>query len=143
MADKDRLEREIDEILNKIERFPSPENRRARARRRVLRRVGGAIAQRQQALLRYVSRVSLGQVMLVSFLMILGSFFFNRLNPLLMQWVLYAGIILLISSFAIYMFSKPAAGQQPTFWRGRKIQYRSEPLSARLRRWFGAMRNRR
>ena len=36
MADKDRLEREINEILNKIEQFPTAESRRARARKRAL-----------------------------------------------------------------------------------------------------------
>lgn len=142
MADKDRLEREINEILNKIEQFPTPESRRARARKRALRRVGDAIASRQRAITRQLGRISVSQLVLISFLIILGSFFFRRFNPLLMQWALYAGIVLFVSSFAILLFSRPRSSS-PRYWRGRQIAYRSEPLTTRLRRWLASKRRRR
>jgi len=142
----DRLEREIEEILDKIEKFPAPETRRARARRRVLRRIGGAIAERQRAVMRGLSRVSIGQVMLVAFLLILGSFFFRRFNAVLMQWALYAGIVLFISSFAILTFSRRGGGGTVQGqWRGREVRYRpgGPSLALRLRRWLAARRARR
>ena len=142
MADKDRLEREINEILDKIEQFPTAEGRRARARKRALRRAGGAIASRQRAFARQIGRVSISQLILISFLIILGSFFFRRFNPLLMQWALYAGIVLFVSSFAILLFSRPRSSS-PRYWRGRELTYRAEPITMRLRRWLASKRRRR
>ena len=141
----DRLEREIEEILDKIEHFPTPESRRARARKRYLRQLGSSIGQRQRAIASQLGRISISQVLLISFLMILGSFFFRRFNPVLMQWALYAGIILFITSFAILMFSRgqstPSSQQR---WRGREIEagYQASPLD-RLRRWWDTRRTRR
>jgi hypothetical protein len=142
MADKDRLEREINEILDKIEQFPTAESRRARARKRALRRAGDAIASRQRALTRQLGRISISQLILISFLIVLGSFFFRRFNPVLMQWALYAGIVLFVSSFAILLFSRPRSSS-PRYWRGRRIAYRSEPITARVRRWLASKRRRR
>ncbi len=135
MPDDDRLEREINEILDKIERFPDPESRRARARKRVFRRLANAAAQKQRALARQLSRISIGQLMLASFLIILGSFFFGRFLGPARTWVLLAGVILFVSSFAMMVFARggPPEGQ---YWRGREVGYPSEPLAARIRRWF-------
>jgi hypothetical protein len=138
----DRLEREINEILDNIERFPGPESRRARARKRAMRQVVNAIADAQRKFARRLARASMGQVMLAAFLMILGSFFFRRFNPLLMQWVLVAGIVLFISSFAIMVFAGGIRGGNQ-YWRGRQISHRSPPLGQRLRRWFTSRRRNR
>ena len=136
----DRLEREIEEILDKIEQFPSPESRRARARKLAVRRLGGAIADRQRAFASQLGRISMSQVMLVSFLLILGYFFFGRYSPVLMRWVLYGGIILFVTSFTILMFSRrasPRASSQER-WRGRPVQPvgRYPTLGERLRGWW-------
>jgi len=137
----DRLEREIEEILDKIEQFPSPESRRARARKQAVRRFGGAIAERQRAVASKLGRISMSQVMLVSFLLILGYFFFGRYSPLLMRWVLYAGIILFVTSFTILMLtrrSSPGAVSAQERWRGRPIRPADQgpTLAARLRAWW-------
>lgn len=145
MPDSDRLEREIEEILGKIEQFPEADARRRRARHRAFGRVGAAVSRQQQAIARQLGRVSISQVMLLAFLMILGSFFFRRMSPLLMEWVMYAGIVLFVSSFAIMMFSggpRGSGGGRQTKWRGRTVHYgphggHARPtLSQRLRRWW-------
>ncbi len=143
--DSDRLEREIEEILSKIEHFPDAETRRTRARKRALRGFGGAIAERQRAFAKALGRISIGQVMLISFLMILAAFFFRGFGP--MSWLLYAGIILFVSSFAIMVFAR-GGGSRGTVeqrWRGREIRYstRGTSLSQRLRRWWSSRRTRR
>ena len=144
MADSNRLEREIEEILGKIEQFPEPDSRRQRARQRVLREIGAAISARQRAVARELARISLSQVMLASFLMILGSFFFRRMSPLAMDWVMVAGIILFVSSFAILMFSRRGGSTVEQNWRGRTIRYQTGPaLSQRLRRWWDSRSTRR
>lgn len=140
----DRLEREINEILDKIEQFPTPEDRRARARRRLLKRAADLVAARQRGLARWLGRFSLGQVMMLSALIVLGSLFFRRMAPMLMQWVLLAGVALFVSTFAIMIFggggSGGAASSGPRYWRGRDMTHRSPSLSERLRRWFASLR---
>ena len=137
MSDSNRLEREIEEILGKIEQFPDAGARRKRSTNRVLQQIGAAISEQQRALMRQLSRFSISQVMLLSFILILGSLFFRRAAPLLMSWVLYAGIIVFVSSFAIMMFSGRGSLTAQQKWRGRPVQYRSEPpLSQRLRYWW-------
>lgn len=146
MSGNDRLEREIEEILGKIEHFPGPESRAKRARRRILQRAGYAVADRVRAVARELSRISMSQVMLLAFLMILFSFVFRRANPLMMNWVLYAGIILFVSAFAILVFTRRGGGGGTVEqnWRGRTIRYQTGPtLSQRIRRWFGSRRARR
>ncbi|MSQ31189.1 MAG: hypothetical protein EXR64_04065 [Dehalococcoidia bacterium] len=139
MSESNRLEREIEEILGKIEHFPEAESRRARIRKRVLRQIGAAISERQRALVRQLARFSISQVMLLSFLLILGSLFFRRASPVMMSWVLYAGIIMFVSSFAIMMFGGRGSSAAQQKWRGRPIRYQSGPtLSQRLRHWWSA-----
>ena len=145
MADnpkRDRLEREINEILGKIERFPEPQARRKQARKRALRNFGDAVSARQRAFTRELSRISLSQVMLASFLLILASLFFPGLAK---QWVLFAGIVLFISSFALMMFGgrkRSYGGSGQGYWRGRPVSYSGERWNDRVKRWL-ARRQRR
>ncbi len=137
----DRLEREIDEILSKIEHFPSARQRRTQAQRRWLRRAGNAVSARQQALMRELSRISLSQLMLLSFLLILGSFFLRRVVPIAWPWLMYAGAVLFLASFALMLFAGSSGlggsrgGGPHRYWRGRPVSY-SPTLSQRLRRWW-------
>ena len=139
----DRLEREINEILNKIEQFPTPETRRNRALRRQLRHIGAAVAVRQRAVARELSRISLSQLILLGFLLILGSFFLVRLGGPIAQWLLIAGVVLLVASFGLMLFGGGRGGRGTTRqWRGRTIAYDSDNLARRLRRWFGSRKSR-
>jgi hypothetical protein len=136
MADNDdRLEREINEILDKIERFPDPESRRARARRRFFRRAASGIADQQRAFIKRLSGIAVSQVMLVSFLLIIGSFFFGRFLGPAKSWLLLAGVILFFTSFGIMVFTRTGA-TQTQHWRGQDVTLRSVSLATRLRRWF-------
>ena len=125
MPDSNRLEREIEEILGKIEQFPDASTGRKRARSRWLQDLATRISESQRSLMRQLSRFSISQVMLVSFILILGSLFFRRAAPLLMTWALYAGIILFVSSFAIMMFSSRGTSSGAPKWRGRTVSYQS------------------
>ncbi len=141
MSDPNHLEREIEEILGKIENFPEPEPRYKSGGRRALQRMGGAISERQRSVMRVMSRISLSQVMLIAFLMILGSFILLRRNPMLMNWVMWLGVILFISSFAILMFGRgrrnAGGGTVETKWRGQEVRYQTGPtFSQRLRGWL-------
>lgn len=140
----DRLEQEINEILDKIEQFPKPETRRARSRKRLLRRVAGAIADQQRTLARQISRISISQVMIASFLLILGSFLLGRFLGPARTWILLAGVILFVSAFAANVFSTKSGPSGNTYWRGQEINYRpTTPPWTRLRHWFANRRSRR
>ena len=139
MSDSNRLEREIEEILGKIEQFPDADSRRRRSRSRALQQFGAAVSDRQRAVMRWLSRFTMSQVMLASFILIIGSLFFRRAAPGLTAWVLYAGIILFVTSFAILVFSKGGTSAGDPKWRGRTVRYQATPtLSERLRRWWSA-----
>ena len=137
MADNDRLEREIEEILGKIEQFPDAGTRRRRSTNRALQRLGAAVSDRVRGVVRLLSRFSISQVMLLSFILIIASLFFRRAAPGMMMWVLYAGIILFVASFAISIFGRGGSSSTPR-WRGRTIQYQSSSpsLAQRLRFWW-------
>ena len=127
--DKDRLEREINEILDKIEQFPTPERRRNRAFKRHLRRVGDQVSARQRVVARVLSRVSLSQLVLLSFLLILGSFFFRGFG--LGQWVLFAGVALLSSPAARCWSSAAARAAAPARSSGEAARSRTSPRPSR------------
>ena len=138
-----RLEREIEEILGKIEEFPSASERRARQRRKAVNRVGGNASAWQQRLLGSISGIDMSQVMLLSFLLILGSFFFRRFSPGLTEWVLYAGIALFIASFVMIIAGRRGGARGQQYWRGRPVEYRQPSMGDLARRWFGARGRRR
>jgi hypothetical protein len=137
----DRLEREINEILSNIEQFPDADQRKQRARRRVVNSFANGISERQRTFMRRMSGVSLSQLMLLSFLIILGSMFFREIVRVSWPWMMYAGVMLFLASFALMVFggsrAGPAAPRQQQYWRGRPVSYRQDTLSRRLRRWFG------
>ncbi len=142
MADNDRLEREIEEILGKIEQFPNQETRARRARRRNVNRVTSTVAGWQQGVARQLGRVSVSQIMLMSFLLILFAFFFRGrgIPAFLSSWILVAGVILFVSAFAVLLLGRGRGGGGGSVeqrWRGRTIQYRTGPtLGDRVRRWW-------
>jgi uncharacterized protein YlxW (UPF0749 family) len=139
MADNDRLEREIEELLGKIEQFPDSESRARRARQRNVNRVTSRIAGWQQEIARRLARVSVSQLMLASFLMILFAFFFRGrgVPPAVASWILLAGVILFVSTFAVMVFARRNGSSVEQKWRGRTVQYNTAPtLSRRIRRWW-------
>ena len=132
----DRLEREIQEILDKIEQLPEPRRQRTSPLARSLRRVGEGVSAWQRTVARELSRVSLSQLVLLSILLILGAFLIRGLGPV-GSWLMIAGIVLLVTSLALMMFGGGGSGRSRTQqWRGRTISYRRETLSQRVRRWF-------
>jgi hypothetical protein len=149
MANNDRLEREIEEILGKIEQFPDAESRAKRTRRRNTNRITSRLSEVQRGIARRMGTISIGQMMLASFLLILFAFFFRGrgLPPTVASWLLLAGVILFVSAFAVSIFGPRSRGGSGTVeqrWRGRTIQYQTgSSFSSRIRRWWSSRTNRR
>jgi len=152
MANNDRLEREIEEILGKIEQFPDAESRAKRNRRRNANRFTTRFSEIQRGIARRLSTISIGQLMLASFLLILFSFFLRGrgLPPTVASWLLVAGVILFVSTFAVSIFGPRSRGGRGGIskvehrWRGRAVQSPSgSSFSARIRRWLASRGTRR
>lgn len=134
----DRLEREINEILSNIKQFPGADERKGRGRLRAANGFIDAIATRQRAFMRRLSFVSLSQLMLLSFVIILGSMFFRGVVPISWPWTMYAGVILFVTSFTLLMFGgqrRPPGGPSQ-YWRGRPMSYGQVSVAERVRRWW-------
>jgi hypothetical protein len=81
----------------------------------------------------------MSQLMLLSFVLILGSFFFRRFSPLIMEWVLYGGVALFVAAFAMMLWGRRGGGgREPQYWRGKQIEYRQPSMGDLARRWFGS-----
>ena len=131
----DRLEREIQEILDKIEQLPAPRPRRASGLQRSLRRFGDGVSAWQRTVVQELSRISLSQLVLLSFLLILGAFFIRGIGPV-GTWLMIAGVVLLVASLALMILGGGSARARTAQWRGRTISYKRDGLAQRIRRWF-------
>ena len=140
----DNLEKEIEELLKKIDNFPSSESTSKKRLKLYLKYLGNMISIKHQLIAKYLGKISLSQLMLGSFLMIFASYFIlGRINPLLMRWVLFSGIILFLTSFTLMFFgSSNRASKNEQIWRGKKVNTspRYENFVLRIFKWI---RNRR
>jgi VIT1/CCC1 family predicted Fe2+/Mn2+ transporter len=126
----DNLEREVEEILRKLDEFVPEEGRLTRARRRVTT----AFSDTLRGLLRSLSRISSGQVMLGSLILVVVSFFFRSASPGLARWLIIAGLILFCTAFVLSLLSRRPRYEKR--WRGEVIDLSEPGLGSRLRNWL-------
>ncbi len=131
----DRIEREIEEILDKIDRFVPSESAPLRFRRRSAGVFGGI----RKAFLSPVLRVSVAQIMLLGIGLFILSFFIGRYDGTLGKWTAVVGAILFLGGFVL-SFVAGHGRQQPKRWRGRVVEYDEPDLGERIRMWFRARR---
>ncbi len=132
----DKIQREIEEILNRLDEFVPEERPPSRLRRRSSQ-LAGALG---RAFLRPLARISLRQVMLTSLMLIVLAFFAMRIHPLFARWVIIAGVILFLTSFALSFVSRGSPPSVEKHWRGRPIELNQPSLADRLRAWLQAKR---
>lgn len=129
----DELEREIEDILRRLDRFVPNESRFTRLRRRWrirFRRLQGEVAAR-------LSRISLGHVMVVSLLLI-GAAFFLRWT-VVGRYALLAGLLLLFSTIVISFLTNRRAPRDKR-WRGQPMDLSGPSFVDRLKAWFNRRR---
>lgn len=134
----DRIEREIEEILDKIDRFVPNESVPLRFRRRA----SGIVRGVRDALLSPLARVSIAQVMLLGVALFFLAFFLGRFDPALGKWTAVAGAVLFVGGFLLSLLGGRGR-HEPKRWRGRVVQYEEPDLPARLRTWLRARRSHR
>jgi hypothetical protein len=126
----DNIEREVEDILRKLDKFVPEESRLARTRRGL----GQATSDLLHALLARLSRISLGQVMLASLILVVVAFFFRATSPTLARWAIIGGLILFFTAFVLSLL-----GGRPRYerrWRGEVIDLSEPSLGSRLRSWL-------
>lgn len=138
----DNIQREIEELLDKLDTFV-PEERLAekiRKRRRQQQRVdrGPSVVERAQ---RRLSQISLGQIMLAGLALMLIGWLFNDALGGWSTWVTLGGLLLTLLAFVL---SVMAGGARTTVgarhvqkrWRGQIIEYSETSRLDRIRDWF-------
>jgi len=142
MADK--FEREIDEILSKLDKFPK-QSPVQRMQNRVGRRASGI----QRLLALRLARLSVSQIMLTGIGLILFAYFFRTALPGIWYYLVVLGLILFFTAFVLsfFGFSNGRSGRgRQVYWRGQPAQhyYAAEPaVFTRLRDWWRRRQSRR
>ena len=135
----DRIQREIEDILNRLEEFVPEESATTRMRRRS----SGAAASFARAVLGPLARISLRQVMLTALVLIVLALLAMRIHPLFARWAIIAGVILFLTSFALSFFNRGSPPKVEKRWRGRPLELDEPTLGERLRAWLQAKRRQR
>ena len=126
----DNIEREVEEILRKLDRFVPEEGRLARARRRAWQATSDLL----HTLRVRLSRISPGQVMLASLILVVVAFFFRSASPVLARWVIIGGLILFFTAFVLPLLGGRSRNERR--WRGQVIDLSEPSLGSRLRHWL-------
>ena len=131
----DQLQREIEDILDKLDEF-IPEKR---TRRGLRTRLAGSIAGLGRSIRSLFSRISLGHLMIASLVLIFVAFVFR--SSTIGQFSLIAGLGLLALTIVISFLTnrRPRAEKR---WRGQVVDLSEPSLVDRLQRWFKNRRNR-
>ena len=140
-----RVEREIEEILSKLEN-PGPGRQPVRLRRTWRSRVRGVTRRLPTPRIAFAS-LNAGTMMLVGIGLILLSLVFSRVAGDLTRWLVIAGLLLFFGSFVLSFLYKDAGGadRRDAYWRGQRFDRRDlrgpSPID-RLKTWWRG-RNRR
>ena len=133
----DKIKREIEDILNRLDEFVPEESAASRMRRRS----SGVALAIVRALLAPLAAISIRQVMLTALILIVVGFLGMRIHPIFGRWLLVGGIILFLTSFALSFInrsSSPPAIEKR--WRGQPMDLREPPLAERIRDWLKSLR---
>ena len=134
--DKEKLKKEIEDLLNEINDFPK--NKKSifivlfNKIKIVLTKILFAFISVPKNI---INRISLNQLFLFSVVLIIDSLFFRRVNPLLMQWLFILASILFVVSFAgLALFKRD--NRKEKYWRGRIIKYENDSIFKKFLKLF-------
>jgi len=115
-----KLERDIEDVLAKIERFPPKRSLRSRIRRRLANILGGA----GEALASIPRpQVSIGQVLLLGIALIVIAWVFGDAlgSGSVVKLIFGAGIALFIGAFIFSLRRQSASRRPQKMWRGQAM----------------------
>ena len=133
----DKIKREIEDILNRLDEFVPEESAASRMRRRS----SGVAMAIVRALLAPLAAISIRQVMLTALVIIVIGFLGMRIHPIYGRWLLVGGIILFLTSFALSFVHRGSSTPEiEKRWRGQPLELREPPLAERIRDWLKSLR---
>jgi hypothetical protein len=129
----DRIEREIEEILKKLDNFVPERTHKP------VKRMGQPLNAAQSWFAHRLARISLKQVMMWSLFVVLVSFFMMRGFPGAM-WIMVGALIVFATAFVL---SRSGGGSQPQSqkrWRGQPIDLSGPAWPDRVKAWLKGRR---
>lgn len=135
-----KLERDIEEILAKLDTFPPRESSWKRARRRLVAFFGDI----GRALPRLsLPRVSIGHVLLLGLLLIVVAYVFGGSlgSPSLVRLFIIGGILLFVGAFIFSMRRQSTSRLPEKRWRGEPMDNLDQPHDTEP--WWKRWRSRR
>lgn len=130
----DRIEREIEEILKKIDNFVPERTRRP------ARRVNQPFAAAQGWVARNLARISLRHIMMWSLIAVVVTFFLRGIPG--SSWIMIAGLITFGTAFLLSKLSGTSAPKTTQRWRGQPLDLSGPSWPNRIKAWVKG-RNRR
>lgn len=130
LAMPNRIEREIEEILTRLDEFVPNESRTRRVRRRGRALYGSAWDRIRAA----TSGITSGHVLLAAVLVLVASFFLKGLFPTFFRFATYAAVAVLFG--AIILSIRPVRRRRETYWRGQPVDIRRPNVINRIRWWW-------
>jgi len=123
----DRIEREIEEILKKIDHFVPEKTRRP------ARRVSRPLSAAQGWLAHRLARISLNQVAMWALLVVIIAFFMRGVPG--GSWLLIGGLIVFVTAL---LLSRRGSGRTASakYWRERPIDLSGPSLPDRIKGWI-------
>ena len=128
-----KLERDIEEVLAQIERFPKPSA--ARRLRRRLSNAAGAVIGAVGRLPR--PRISVGQILLLGIVLIVIAYVFGDSfgSPSIVRLFIIAGIVLFIGAFIFSLRRQSASRIPEKRWRGQPMDLEPGGEAPWWKRW--------
>ena len=125
-----KLERDIEEVLAQIDRFPPKRSLWSRIRRRVANAVGG-VGEAISSIPR--PRISIGQVLLIAIAVIVIAYYGFR-NSNVGSILIVGGILAFIGAFIFSLRRQSASRLPEKRWRGQPMDL-DEPGGSWWKRW--------
>jgi hypothetical protein len=138
----DKVQREIEELLDKLDTFVPEERLAAKIRnRRKEQRLAESGPSMFERATRRLSQVSLGQIMLAGLALMLIAWLFDDALGTWQRWVMYGGLALTILAFGLSLITGGArttvgARHVQKRWRGQIIEYSEPSRMNRIKEWF-------
>jgi len=138
----DKIQREIEELLDKLDTFVPEERLAAKIRnRRKERRRADTGPGPVERVTRRLSQISLGQLMLAGLALMLIGWLFDDALGSWGTWVTLAGLALTILAFVLSLMTGGArttvgARHVQKRWRGQIIEYSEPSRMDRIKEWF-------
>ncbi len=125
-----KLERDIEEVLAQIDRFPPKRSLWSRLRRRVANALGG-VGEAVSSIPK--PRISIGQVLLIAIAVIVIAYFGFR-GSNIGSILIFGGILAFIGAFIFSLRRQSASRLPEKRWRGQTMDL-DEPGGSWWKRW--------